>query len=95
MRLATRRSPRPARHAWVGLMLALAALLAVAVPGAFAAGPQPLPAAACNDGTQRAGANAPNRASSEGIPHIEHSPLLPPVPYCHHFNPTASLPGEN
>lgn len=70
----------------------ISALLVAAVPVVSAAGPQALPGAACNAGTQNAAQHAPNRASSEAIPHIEHSPLLPPVPYCHHFNPTAEPP---
>ena len=71
-------------------------VLAVALGGfatsAFAAGPQPLPAQACNSGTLNAGGHAPNRTASEAIPHIEHAEFLPVVPYCHHFHPTASPP---
>jgi hypothetical protein len=63
----------------------------LSLTSALAAGPQPLPAQACNAGTLNAGEHAPNRTSSEAIPHIEHAFPIP-VPYCHHFNPTAPPP---
>ena len=66
--------------------------LAVLSPGtAVAAGPQPLPDAACSLGSQVAAQHAPNRTAAEAIPHIEHAYPVP-VPYCHHFNPTATPP---
>lgn len=73
----------------VGLVTLLTAL---SVSGVAAAGPQRLPVQACNAGTSIAGERAPNRTSSEAIPHVEHAEFLPPVPYCHHFNPTAEPP---
>ena len=67
-------------------------LLTLSATGALAAGPQALPEQACNAGTATASERAPHRTPSEAIPHVEHSAFLPPVPYCHHFNPTASPP---
>ena len=67
-------------------------LLTLSATAALAAGPQALPDQACNAGTARASENAPQRTSAEAIPHIEHAAFLPPVPYCHHFNPTATPP---
>ena len=85
-------SARIARRTVVSMALASALLLTVSVAGAFAAGPQALPEQACNVGTATASRMAPNRTASEAIPHIEHAAFLPIVPYCHHFNPTASPP---
>lgn len=66
-------------------------LITLAGSTALAAGPQELPGAACNAGAATASANAPTRTSAEAVPHIEHTyPVA--VPYCHHFNPTASPP---
>ena len=76
----------------VGIGCATAGLLVSSMVGAAsAAGPQPLPAAACQTATAIASQNAPNRTSSEAIPHVEHTYPVP-VPYCHHFNPTATPP---
>ncbi|MFW5469965.1 hypothetical protein ACOCJ4_07965 [Knoellia sp. CPCC 206435] len=75
----------------IAVTLSTLGVLTVAPQAAFAAGPQPLPAAACNDATARASANAPTRTSSEAIPHAEHAYPVP-VAYCHHFNPTATPP---
>jgi hypothetical protein len=74
-----------------GIIVAAFALAAAATGTAVAAGPQELPPAACNSGTATASGHAPTRISAEAIPHVEHSyPIA--VPYCHHFNPTASAP---
>jgi hypothetical protein len=75
----------------IAVTLGTLGVLAVAPQAAFAAGPQPLAAAACNDATALASANAPTRAASEAIPHIEHAYPVP-VGFCHHFNPTATPP---
>jgi hypothetical protein len=66
-------------------------LVGLAQGPASAAGPQPLPDAACSHGTMTAAQNAPNRTAAEAIPHVEHA-FPVPVPYCHHFNPTATPP---
>jgi hypothetical protein len=75
----------------IGLSSATLGLLVLTQGSAFAAGPQPLPDAACSGGTAAASASAPNRTAAEAIPHIEHTYPVP-VPYCHHFNPTATPP---
>jgi hypothetical protein len=73
-------------------VVALAAALSLPGTSAFAAGPQPLPEQSCNAGTGNASERVDNVRAREAIPHIEH-PWVPfPVPYCHHFNPTASPP---
>lgn len=65
------------------------ALAALAFPASAMAGhgtgggPQPLPDAACNPGTESARENAPTTAD----PHIPHDPGVDP-PGCHHRNPT-------
>ena len=78
------------KRAGVTLVVAASCVLSV-LPPAFAIGPQALPEQACNAGTLRAGQNAPNPRSAEGIPHIEHAIPIS-VPYCHHVNPTATPP---
>ena len=83
---------RAAKRAGVSLALSSVLLVTVSVSSTLAAGPQALAEPACNAGTLNASAHAPNRTSSEAIPHIEHAAFLPIVPYCHHFNPTASPP---
>lgn len=75
----------------ITLTIATLGLLAVAPLSAVAAGPQQLPDSACNDSTASASAYAPNRTAAEAIPHVEHGYPIP-VPYCHHFNPTAAPP---
>jgi hypothetical protein len=75
----------------IGLCSATLGLLVLTQGAALAAGPQPLPEAACGGGTATASASAPNRTASEAIPHVEHA-FPVPVPYCHHFNPTATPP---
>lgn len=69
----------------------VAALLCAPTGGASAAGPQRLPDAACNSGTANAGTHSPSRKAAEATPHVEHAYPVP-VPYCHHFNPTAEPP---
>ena len=86
------RTCRAAKRAGVGLALSSVLLVTVSVSSTLAAGPQALPEQACNASTLNASAQAPNRTASEAIPHIEHAAFLPIVPYCHHFNPTASPP---
>lgn len=75
----------------IAVTLGTLGVLTVAPQAASAAGPQPLPAAACNHATAQASANAPTRTASEAVPHIEHGFPIP-VDYCHHFNPTADAP---
>jgi hypothetical protein len=86
-RTGTHRARRMLAALTIGTLMSV-----LSVTSVFAAGPQPLPEQACNQGTRTAGDRAPNRTSSEAIPHIEHAEFLPPVPYCHHFNPTAQPP---
>ena len=75
----------------IGLGSATLGLMVLTQASALAAGPQPLPEHACSGGTATAAASAPNRTASEAIPHVEHA-FPVPVPYCHHFNPTAPPP---
>ncbi|MDC5697591.1 hypothetical protein OO014_10005 [Intrasporangium calvum] len=82
--------PHLIRHG-IAVLATSCGLLVLAGAGAQAAGPQELPAAACNTGVATASSHAPTRTSAEAIPHVEHSYPIP-VPYCHHFNPTASPP---
>ena len=79
------------RRTGAAVTVAVACMLSTPASNAFAAGPQPLPAQACNEATTAAAANAPNQMAAEAIPHIEHAYPIP-VPYCHHFNPTATPP---
>ena len=83
---------RVAKRAGVSLALSSVLLVTLSVSTTLAAGPQVLADEACNAGTLNASDQAPNRTSSEAIAHIEHAAFLPIVPYCHHFNPTASPP---
>jgi len=79
----------------IGLGSATLGLMVLTQATAFAAGPQPLPDASCNEATAAASASAPNRTASEAIPHVEHVRPIPvpyPIPFCHHFNPTATTP---
>ena len=78
------------RRTGVAVAMALT-LLTVSLSSALAAGPQQLPARACNSGTLEAQEHAPNRTAAEAIPHVVHAFPIP-VPYCHHFNPTADPP---
>ena len=67
--------------------------MALAVPTAATAthgGPQPLPDAACNEGTENARSHTPTTgAPHERVPH-QHTCLG--VTGCYHFNPTAPHP---
>jgi hypothetical protein len=78
------------RRTAVAAAMALA-LLTASLSSALAAGPQQLPAGACSSGTLEAEEHAPNRTAAEAIPHVVHTFPIP-VPYCHHFNPTADPP---
>ena len=83
---------RRARRSLGLSVVALAAALILSGTSAIAAGPQPLPEQSCNAGTSNASERVGNVRALEGIPHVEH-PWLPfPIPYCHHFNPTATPP---
>ena len=79
-----------ARHG-IAVLTTSFGLLIFTGSGALAAGPQELPTAACNSGAATASSHAPTRTSAEAIPHVEHAYPVP-VPFCHHFNPTASPP---
>ena len=74
-------------------VVALAAALILMGTSALAAGPQPLPEQSCNAGTSNASELVvDNVRARDAVPHIEH-PWLPfAIPFCHHFNPTATPP---
>jgi hypothetical protein len=87
-----RRAPGRWTFRLVLLVALLAAGLLLPAGGALAqGGPQPLPADACNEGTETAHAAIPqeDNAAHDRVPH-QHT--FDAVTGCFHFNPTAEPP---